>query len=138
MVILPYKSIQSCVQAADFGISFEQKDQTSFIVKTYTEEYTLDTVAFEETVLPFFTEACSFIELARNQAYTSEKTGLIFEMTSLEKFLSSPISSEAKKIIEALVSKVYTSNSSLKRKLKRCSENQKQLFMLCSWTKLIS
>lgn len=106
VVILPYKSIQSCTQAAQIGVVFEQNDESTFVIRTASNEYIVSRANFEKSLLPFFTEACSFVELARHQAVTKEKTGLVFEFASLEALTSSSLAAEAPEIIKRLTAKV--------------------------------
>jgi hypothetical protein len=55
---------------------------------------------------PFFTEACAFIQLAKHQVATTEKTGLVFQFDSLKSLMSSKLSNQAQKIVNTLIKKV--------------------------------
>ena len=124
MVILPYKSVQSCIDAAQIGVTFDQKDADTFTIKTSSNEYTVKREDFEANFVPFFSEACSFIELAKHQSPTTEKTGLVFEFTSLKALTSGVVSAEATAIVKSLIAKVgLLSKNSSKKRSRRSSES---------------
>lgn len=124
-VILPFRSIQSCVIDSGFHYTFVQNENGSFSVKTPEGEIEFSNQEFENTMLPFFTEACSFIQLAKRQTFTTEKTALVFQFRSLKSLLDSKISAQASKLITSVIEKVFRCLSSSKKKPRRSMEQER-------------
>ena len=83
---------------------------------------------FEEKILPYFTQICSFLEISKYQSTRSHKNGLVFEMFSYEKARQS-LGADAKLILQAVLSKVRmtSKNSSMERSARSSEEMRRQL-----------
>lgn len=109
-ILLPHKSIESCIRAADFGLVYKLTEGSP---KTYQIDFdgetsTLEEADFTSKVLPFLQEACSLIEFAKNQVRPNEQSAGVFEFKSLKLLLDSQLGQKAKAIMTALFAKVVS------------------------------
>ena len=107
-VLLPHKSVESCIRAADFGLSYKLVEGAvkAYQIDFYAETVSLEAAEFSGKVLPFLQEACALIELAKNQVRPNEQSAAVFEFRSLKLLLDSPLAAKAKPILTALLAKV--------------------------------
>ena len=107
-ILLPHRSIESCIRAAEFGLVYKLKEGSpkSYQIDFEGETTTLEEAEFTSKVLPFLQEACSLIEFAKNQVRPNEQSAGVFEFKSLKLLLESPLGLKAKAILTSVIAKV--------------------------------
>ena len=107
VLTLKHKSILSCLSSNGLPMSLEKTDSDDHILSIGDKKATVSIDLAKTVVLPFLTEACQLLELAKNQVKTQKKTGLVFEMVSVEVLLQNEtLAPLVPELVKAVLSKV--------------------------------